>query len=81
VWAGVGPLLAPKADIVVRIGGQMSREELARGLKATLTEGLHSRKVMLRSSPTTSEVRGRQTNIFRPGASPSVEHDFVFFIK
>jgi DNA methylase len=81
VWSGVAPLLAREARIVIRIGGHLSRDELARGLKVTLRGALSNRRVTMRSAPLTSEVKGRQTNIFRPGAGPSIEHDFVFSVQ
>jgi len=80
VWSGIGPLLAPKSCIVIRIGGPLAQSELAKGLKLTLREALRGRSVALKSRPITSEVKDRQTNIFRPGTSPSVEHDFVFAV-
>ncbi len=81
VWTGVMPLLAPKARIVIRIGGRLPRDELESGLKSSLREGLGDRRVMLRTLPVTSDVQNRQTNNFRPGARPSVEHDFVFAVS
>jgi hypothetical protein len=81
VWAGIGELLAPKSRIVVRIGGRQTRNDIAAGLKRTLKSALASRHVSLISTPVTTEVQGRQTNIFRPGAGPSVEHDFVFGVS
>lgn len=80
VWSGVAPLLSPKSRVVIRIGGRLTRDELAGGLKDTLKAALVDRKVTLRSEPTTSDVKGRQTNNFRPGVGPSVEHDFVFAV-
>jgi hypothetical protein len=81
VWNGIAPLLAPNSRIVVRIGGRIAREELADGLKTTLRKGMLGRKVRLLLTPVTSEIKGRQTNNFRPGAGASVEHDFVFALQ
>ena len=81
VWTGASPLLAPKSRVVVRIGGRIPREELGLGLKASFAEGMQGRRVRLTAAPITSEVKGRQTNNFRPGAAMSVEHDFVFAVS
>jgi len=81
VWASIQPLLAAKSRIVVRIGGHQPRDELAMGLQRTLKKGLTDRRIALFSTPLTSEAKRRQTNIFRPGAAPSVEHDFVFTVS
>ena len=80
VWTGVDLLLARESKIVVRIGGRQTREELTEGLNATLRQSLKDRCVRLIARPFTSEVKGRQTNIFRPGAGSSVEHDFVYSV-
>jgi DNA methylase len=80
-WSGLSPLLTTQSRIVVRIGGRQPQKDLAHGLMATLREGLVNRRVRRIAEPLTTEVRGRQTNIFRPGARPSVEHDFVFSIS
>jgi DNA methylase len=81
VWLGVAPLLAPEARIVIRIGGPLPRDELGKGLRTTLRGALRDRRIVMRSAPLTSEIKGRQTNIFRPGAGPSIEHDFVFSVQ
>jgi hypothetical protein len=81
VWSGISPLLTSKASIVVRIGGRLPRDELSCGLAASLSEALGRRRVAQKMPPFTSEVKGRQTNIFRPGARPSVEHDFVLAVQ
>jgi hypothetical protein len=80
-WTGMAPLLAPSSQVVIRIGGKLPEDELAKNLLRTLREGFGSRRVKRKSAPSTSEVKGRQTNIFRPGAGRSVEHDFVFAIQ
>lgn len=81
VWRGLSPLLAPQSRVVVRIGGRMSRDDLATGLRSTLGLGLLGRTVTLRTEPLTTAAKGRQTNSFRPGTTASVEHDFVFSVK
>lgn len=81
VWSGISPLLAKKSKIVVRIGGRLPREELEAGLKLSMKEGLVERRSRLVLAPFTSEVKGRQTNTFRPGAAESFEHDFVYSIR
>ncbi len=81
VWSATAALLQSKSIIVVRIGGRLERKELGEGLTASMRRGLSDRRIRLKSIPVTSEVKGRQTNIFRPGAGPSVEHDFVFAVN
>jgi len=81
VWHGIAPLLAPKSRVVVRIGGRIPRDELDSGLQASFTQGMEDKKVRLVVAPITSEIKGRQTNNFRPGAAASVEHDFVFSVR
>lgn len=80
VWLGVSPLLAQRSKIVVRIGGRLPREELAAGLKMSMKNGLSGRQFRLVLAPFTSEVKGRQTNTFRPGTAQSFEHDFVYSV-
>lgn len=81
IWGGVSPLLATQSRVVIRIGGRISRDELAHGLKKSFAEGLRGKRSRLVLAPVTSEVKGRQTNNFRPGAGASVEHDFVFMVR
>jgi hypothetical protein len=81
IWNGISPLLSAQSRVVVRIGGRMSRDELAQGLQRSFAEGIRGRKSRLVIAPVTSEVKGRQTNNFRPGAAASVEHDFVFLVR
>jgi hypothetical protein len=81
VWHGIASMFAREARIVIRIGGRLPRDELCEGLKTTLRAALRDRRVTMRSAPLTTEVKGRQTNIFRPGARPSIEHDFVFSVQ
>jgi DNA methylase len=79
-WVGVAPLLSSKSHIVVRIGGRLPVEELSAGLTQALRRAMGDRRIRQRNSPVTTDIKGRQTNNFRPGARPSVEHDFVFSI-
>ena len=78
-WAGMEPLLAEKARIVVRIGGRLlPKVELREGLLNSLAAGL-GRDVELVADGVTSEVGNTQANAFRGGkASPCLEHDFRF---
>lgn len=80
-WRGVTELLEQRATVVVRIGGRLPLADIQVGLVESLRGGLPSRRIRLRSAPITTAVNGRQTNNFRPGAGPSVEHDFVFSIS
>jgi hypothetical protein len=80
-WRGLVALLAPKSLLVVRIGGRLPQKEIAENLLASLRSAFSSRQVLRRSAPVMSEVKGPQTNIFRPGAGKSVEHDFVFAVR
>lgn len=78
-WAGVAPLLAPRARIVVRMGGRRLTKEAAR---VTLFESLRGglpRTVSLVDEGASSQVRRTQANAFR-GDKPSdtSEHDFRF---
>ncbi|WP_423927973.1 DNA methylase [Candidatus Palauibacter sp.] len=78
-WAGVAPLLAAEARIVVRMGGRRLTKEAARvTLLESLRDGL-PRSVSLVDEGASSRVRGTQANAFR-GDKPSdtLEHDFRF---
>ncbi len=80
-WAGLSPLLAKRARIVIRIGGRrMKKEELRQGLLMSLTDGL-AREVQLLDNGVTSEVSATQSNAFRgEKASRLDEHDFCFIV-
>lgn len=80
-WAGVAPLLAPRATIVIRIGGKVAVEDLTAGLTASLKTGLNGREVKLVGDVNTTDLRKRQTNAFRPGTKTGVEHDYVFGVS
>ena len=74
MWRSLGTILAPKAHVVIRIGTRrIDPERLLRIL--TGTSQLSQRKVQLVSS-SVSELRNRQTDLFRPGSKGcSVEVD------
>lgn len=80
-WAGLSPLLADNARIVIRIGGRkLEKEEMAKQLTKTLSEGV-DRNVQLVDDGVTSPVKRTQANTFRgSNASPTYEHDFCFLI-
>lgn len=67
MWRVFGQILPRKAHIIIRLGGKgLSPDQMARGLAAT---GLFSkRKVRLVEDYEASEIKGRQTDAFRPGA-------------
>jgi hypothetical protein len=80
-WAGLAPLLAPRATIVIRIGGKVAVDDLTVGLFASLKTGLYGREVKPVGNVSTTELRKRQTNAFRPGTKAGVEHDFIFVVN
>ena len=82
VWKGCASLLAPKATIVIRIGGRkLSVPELADGLLTSLRTSIAGSTELL-STPNSSEIRKGQVNSFRPGmTNKNKEHDFVFRIQ
>jgi hypothetical protein len=82
-WAGVRPLLAPEAVVVIRIGGKgLGKAELFEGLFSSLTEGLDA-DVSARGDGVTTAIKPRETTVFRPTqqASTRVEHDFTFEVQ
>jgi DNA methylase len=78
VWAGIENLLAPEAIIVIRIGGKLDLAQITSGLSESLKSGLVNGNVALAGNVSTSALRKRQTNAFRPGTKAGVEHDFIF---
>ncbi len=82
-WSGVQPLVRSGSHIVIRIGGtQVSKQEFAEGLQDTLTRGLTGYKVRPVQTGMTTEIKNRQTNVFRPGTSAKrFEHDFAFKVS
>ena len=79
-WAGVQPLVRRGTHIVVRIGGtRVPKEDLGEGLLESLKGGLTGFRVKPVHSGSTTAIRNRQTNVFRPGTSKErYEHDFAF---
>ena len=79
-WAGCAGVLRTEAVIVVRIGGaRLRKQDLLAGLKGSLENGLSDFKIRATHAGTTTEIRNRQTNVFRPGTTTRrYEHDFVF---
>ena len=81
-WAGMAPLLAREARIVVRIGGRkLTRDESREALRNSLECGIR-RSVHLVDSGVSSSARHTQANAFRGSKpSPTVEHDFCFLLR
>ena len=80
-WAGVGPLLAGDARIVVRIGGRkLDRDKIREALSKSLETGF-GRAVHL-VCDVSSEVRHTQASAFRGSTpTPTVEYDFCFMVR
>lgn len=78
-WAGMADLLAPDFTIVIRIGGmRFTQKQLEVGLMASLRAGLGRETLNMIQPLDVSEIRNRQTNVFRPGTKGKrVEYDFV----
>ena len=81
-WAGCAALLRDDAVIVVRIGGaRICKDDLLAGLRRSFVTGLASADVRTLHAGTTTAIRNRQTNVFRPGTTRErYEHDFAFRI-
>jgi hypothetical protein len=79
-WSGVQPLIKRGTHVVVRIGGtRVPKQQLADGLLSSLRHGFSGYRVKAIHGGTTTEIRNRQTNVFRPGTSTDrFEHDFTF---
>jgi DNA modification methylase len=77
-WSGVGPLLAPDAKIVCRIGGKdINVEEVTLKLTDSIRHALPN--ACLLSPPVISAIKNRQTEAFRPGSTGcTIEVDYVF---
>ena len=80
-WAGLAPLLAGEARIVVRIGGRkLTRDEIVEALKDSFRCGTQ-RSVRLVDAIVSSPVRHTQANSFRGSKpSPTIEHDVCFLL-
>lgn len=81
-WAGIAPLLADEARIVVRMGGRkQTRKEIRDGLVESLQRGT-VRGIVPVDAGVSSEVRYTQANSFRGSKpSPTTEHDFCFLVR
>jgi hypothetical protein len=76
-WAGLAPLLAREARLVIRIGGPKIDGDIASEvLNASLTIGL-GRKLKLVEQHQ-SKIEGGQLQVFKGGKSQGVEFDFHF---
>lgn len=80
MWRSLGMVLAPKSHVVIRIGTRrIAPERLVRTL--TAASQLSQRKVELVSN-SVSELKNRQTDLFRPGSRGcSVEMDCHYFVR
>jgi hypothetical protein len=78
VWAGIVPLMADDATIVIRIGGALERDMITEELTRSLKQGFKKYDVNLIGEVQTTSLRRRQTNAFRPGTKAGVEHDYTF---
>jgi hypothetical protein len=79
-WAGCAALMRRGTILVIRIGGtRLQKSDLMGGLQNSLGMGFSGFQVQAVHSGVTTEIRNRQTNVFRPGTtSLKFEHDFVF---
>ncbi|MGH8567059.1 MAG: DNA methyltransferase [Gammaproteobacteria bacterium] len=79
-WAGVQPLVKRGTHVVVRIGGtRVPKQDLLDGVLVSLKSGFTGYRVKPLHGGATTEIRNRQTNVFRPGTSAKrFEHDFTF---
>jgi DNA methylase len=82
-WSGCAGLLQPRSFIVVRIGGtKLPKERLLAGLRESFNEALANSHISPLDKGTTTEIKNRQTNAFRPGTHcRRYEHDFAFELK
>lgn len=78
-WNGMVGLLAPGCTIVIRIGGMsFGADEIKEGVINSLRTGLGSKTFNIIQPLNVSEIKNRQTNVFRPGTKGRrVEYDFV----
>nr|WP_295108302.1 DNA methyltransferase [uncultured Caulobacter sp.] len=81
VWAGIAPLAAENATIVIRIGGALERDVITENLTKSLEVGFKKYTVSLLGDVQTTSLRKRQTNAFRPGTKAGVEHDYTFALS
>ena len=80
MWRSLGRVLAPRANVIIRIGGRdLSLEAIRDRLLGVSC--LTGRKVQL-ASASTSRIRKRQTDAFRPGSRGCrFEYDFHFVLS
>ena len=78
-WNGISGLLAPDCTIVIRIGGMsFNADEMEQGVLTSLRSGLGLETLDIIQPLDVSEIKNRQTNVFRPGTKGKrVEYDFV----
>jgi hypothetical protein len=78
-WTGIAGLLAPDCTIVIRIGGtSFSAPEMEEGVLTSLRAGLGLQSLDIIQPLNVSEIKNRQTNVFRPGTTGKrLEYDFV----
>jgi hypothetical protein len=81
-WSGCDALVRRGTIIVVRLGGtRLEKSDLLEGLQRSLLAGFQGRRIGLLHNGSTTEIRNRQTNVFRPGTvAQRFEHDFAFEI-
>lgn len=79
-WAGCAKLVQKGTVIVIRIGGaKLTKDDLFEGIHSSLRNGFADRRVKALHKGETTEIKDRQTNVFRPGTKPGrYEHDFAF---
>jgi hypothetical protein len=82
-WRGCAELMRQGTTFVIRIGGtRLTKDDLMGGLQESLEFGLAGFKVLPLGAGLTTEIKNRQTNVFRPGTnSIRYEHDFAFELK
>lgn len=82
-WEGCAELVRGKSVVVIRIGGTtLKKDELFEGVRDSLKAGLDGYSVRPLHHGLTTEIKNRQTNVFRPGTKHRrVEHDFAFRIQ
>lgn len=79
-WSGCAPLVKKGTVLVIRIGGtRLEKQDLTGGVAQSLKEGFSNYRVRPLRTGVTTEIRNRQTNVFRPGTTQlRYEHDFTF---
>jgi len=79
-WGGCQALVRQGTVVVVRIGGtRLDKSALFEGLRVSLRKGFDGHRVKALDRGTTTQIKNRQTNSFRPGTtSLRFEHDFAF---